>query len=344
MKTKDFFFDLPPELIAQRPVDRRGTSRLLVLERSTGTYFDSSMSDFPNLLAEGSVLVVNNSKVRKARVFGYSDTGAKVEFLFLNERQDHCWNALTTKSKRQHVGKQYRFISRSNAIWQATIVGEEETQKIVQFDRPIDESFFEECGHVPLPPYIKREDDFSDESRYQTVYARYAGSVAAPTAGLHFTDEMLKQISARGIALCQVTLHVGPGTFVPVRTQQIEEHPMHSEWYEISQESADLVTTAKREGRKVVAVGTTSVRTLESAYDAEHGILPATKGKTDLFITKASQFAVVDQLLTNFHMPESTLLVLVSAFAGKEAVMRSYHHAIEQHYRFFSYGDAMFIR
>ncbi len=346
MKTKDFSFDLPEELIAQTPADRRGTSRLLVIDRRTGDWTDSSMSDFPSFLEPGSLLVVNNSRVRKARVYGESESGGRVEFLFLEENLDHTWQAMVTKSKKQKPGKKFLFKDADgNSLHEAEIISaNDDGTRTVRFDQPVDESFFHVCGHVPLPPYIKRDDNFSDESRYQTVYAKTEGSVAAPTAGLHFTDEILSRIRAMGIEVVEVTLHVGPGTFLPVRTDSLEDHHMHFERYEVSQATADAINKAKAEGRKVVATGTTSVRTLESAWDPTAGRLRPGQERTNLFILPGYEFHVVDQLLTNFHTPESTLLVLVSAFAGKDHVLAAYRHAVEEQYRFFSYGDATFFR
>lgn len=344
METKEFSFDLPQQLIAQYPADRRGQSRLLVLDKHNGTYVDSHISHIAEYLDPGSVMVINNSKVRKARVYGESETGATVEFLFLHELEDHTWTAMVTKSKRQRVGKRYRFTNKEGETWVAQIIEEHEEGKRIRFEDPIDEYFFVSCGHVPLPPYIKRDDTCNDETRYQTVYANQSGSVAAPTAGLHFTQEILKTIEQKGISICPVTLHVGPGTFLPVRTERLEDHPMHVEHYEIPLESAQLITKAKEEDRKIVAVGTTSVRTLESAFDQATQVLPSGRGSTRLFILPPYRFKIVDQLMTNFHTPESTLLVLVSAFAGKEHILAAYRHAIEQQYRFFSYGDAMLIR
>ncbi len=343
MKTKEFSFDLPDELIAQTPADKRGNSRLLMLNRSTGRVTDTFMSEFPQLLTRDSLMVINNSKVRKARVYGESESGGKVEFLFLEELFDHTWKAMVTKSKKQKIGKRYRF-GNTGMYWNATIIAETEGEKIVQFDEMIDESFFTECGHVPLPPYIKRADTFADETRYQTVYAEQSGSVAAPTAGLHFTDEILSEIRNRGVKIVPVTLHVGPGTFLPVRSDDLDDHHMHFERYDIPQETAQAVSLAKTEGRPVIAIGTTSVRTLESAFNRETGQLKAGSGSTNLFIKPPYRFAVVDCLFTNFHTPESTLLVLVSTFAGKETITKAYKHAIEERYRFFSYGDAMFIQ
>ena len=346
MLTKDFYFDLPPELIAQTPAAKRGEDRLLVMDRKTGAYQDAMMKDFPDFLEEGSLLVVNNSKVRKARLYGESERGGRVEFLFLEENLDHTWKVMATKLKKQHKGKHYQFKNEDGSLCYHAVITEEnpDDTRTLQFDEPLDESFFEKLGHVPLPPYIKREDDFSDEKRYQTIYAKEEGSVAAPTAGLHFTQEILARIKAKGCTICQVTLHVGPGTFLPVRTENLEDHKMHWERYEVSQEVSDLIAKAKQEGRKVVATGTTSVRTLESAYNPETGRVDVGWNRTNLFIKPGYTYQVVDQLLTNFHTPESTLLALVSAFSTKEHIMDAYRHAIEQRYHFFSYGDAMFIK
>ncbi|HRV24661.1 MAG TPA: tRNA preQ1(34) S-adenosylmethionine ribosyltransferase-isomerase QueA, partial [Sphaerochaeta sp.] len=299
MTIKDYSFDLPLELIAQRPSEVRGEDRLLVVDRANDTFFDDRISSFPDLLEEGSILVLNNSKVRKARLYAESESGGIVEFLFLSENPDRTWNAFVTKSKRQRVGKRYRFQEH-----EATIVAEQsDGSKVVAFASPIDEAFFSRLGHVPLPPYIKRTDDPDDETRYQTIYAQTEGSVAAPTAGLHFTEDHLKRIKERGIEIASVTLHVGAGTFLPVRAERLEDHHMHTESYEINEAVTCKVMRAKREGRKVVAVGTTSVRTLESAYDEQSGMIRSGFGKTDLFIRPGFHFHVVDQLLTNFHTP-----------------------------------------
>ena len=345
MTIKEFSFDLPENLIAQTPADRRGEDRLLVLKKDTGTLVDQMMKDFAYHLEEGSIVVVNNSKVRKARVYAQSETGGRVEFLFLEENMDHSWNAMVTKTKKQHVGKRYTF---SNAEGTYTRTGwitaeHEDGTRSIAFEESLDESFFQTLGHVPLPPYIKREDSFSDETRYQTIYAQKEGSVAAPTAGLHFTQEILSSIERKGCTIVPITLHVGAGTFLPVRTEKLEDHHMHFEKYEISNESAALINQARTEGRKIVATGTTSVRTLESAFDEATDQVLGGEGRTNLFIRPGYRWKVVDQLLTNFHTPESTLLVLVSTFAGKQNIETAYRHAIENSYRFFSYGDAMFI-
>ena len=345
MLTRDYYFDLPSDLIAQEPSERRGEDRLLLLDRTTGHFEDLMMSDFPSLLHSDSVIVVNSSKVRKARVYGKADTGGTVEFLFLSPNADWSWKCMVKKAKKQREGKHYQFLDRyGNFVAEGVIrsVNPDGTRDVV-FSSLIDESFFEKCGHVPLPPYIKREDSFSDESRYQTVYARTPGSVAAPTAGLHFTKELMERVRALGIPIYEVTLHVGAGTFLPVRTERVEDHHMHTEHYEISPETAEALNKAKKEGKRIVAVGTTSVRTLESASDG-NGVLSKLYGDTDIFIKPGYSFQFVDDLLTNFHTPESTLLMLVSALAGREAIFSAYSHAIEERYRFFSYGDAMFIR
>lgn len=346
MLTRDFYFDLPEELIAQEPLEKRGDDRLLLLDKHTGKYEDHVIKDFPFLLKENSILVVNNSKVRKARVYAKSaETDGIVEFLFLGENDDSSWNAIVSKAKRQRVGKEYVFSTLTGKeVTRGKIVRENsDGTRDVMFSSPISEDFFQECGHVPLPPYIKREDNFKDENRYQTVYAKKEGSVASPTAGLHFTPEILEEIKNRGIEIVEVTLHVGAGTFLPVRTDSIEDHHMHSESYEISPEVASKLNKAKRSGREIVAVGTTSTRTLESASN-ESEELVLLKGRTNIFIYPGYTFKFVDSLLTNFHTPESTLVMLVSALAGKENIMNAYRHAIDERYRFYSYGDAMFIR
>ncbi len=346
MLTRDFYFDLPEELIAQEPSERRGDDRLLLLEKNTGKYYDHMMKDFPSLLSGNSILVVNNSKVRKARVYGHSaQTDGIVEFLFLGENADGSWNAIVSKAKRQKTGKEYIFQTPDGREYvRGSILRENgDGTRDVVFSQPVDEDFFLTCGHVPLPPYIKREDNFRDESRYQTVYAKNEGSVACPTAGLHFTPAILDEIKSRGIEIVEVTLHVGAGTFLPVRTDSIENHHMHTESYEIPVEAAEKLNEAKKSGKEIVAVGTTSTRTLESAAD-ENGVLTNLKGRTDIFIYPGYRFRFIDSLLTNFHTPESTLVMLVSALAGRENIMNAYSHAVDERYRFFSYGDAMFIK
>ncbi len=351
MKISEFTFDLPQELIAQTPAQRRGDDRLLVIDRKTGEYQDMQMSDFPSLIEPGSVIVVNDTKVRKARVFGISETGGKVEFLFTGALGPDRWQAMVSKSKKQRPGKGYDFLDKDGNLYCKAVI-ETDVQdsdsgsslKIVKFDRPVDEDFFQKCGHVPLPPYIKREDDFNDENRYQTIFANECGSMASPTAGLHFTPELVAQLEKKGVEVLHITLHVGMGTFLPVRTENLEDHVMHTESYQVSEEVADKINRAKAEGRKIVAIGTTSVRTLESAVDRESGLLMTKSSSTNLFIKPGFEFRMVDMMLTNFHTPESTLLVLVSAFAGKDHILAAYRHAVEKRYHFFSYGDATFLR
>ncbi len=345
MLTKDYYFELPEELIAQYPSSERGNDRLMLLDRHTGEYEDLMIRDFPSLIDGSSVLVVNNSKVRKARTFARSETGGEVEFLFLSENEDGSWNCMVSKSKRQKRGKKYDFYLPDGRVYVSAEILESNSDgtKRVGFSSPISSEFFSLLGHVPLPPYIKREDEFSDEKRYQTVYAKKEGSVASPTAGLHFTDELMSEIRARGTEIYEVTLHVGMGTFLPVRTENIEDHHMHTEHYEIDDETFNALNRAKKDGKKIISIGTTSLRTLESSADSS-GLLARKEGNTDIFIHPGYRFKFVDSLFTNFHTPESTLLMLVSAMAGYENIMRAYKHAIEERYHFFSYGDAMFIR
>lgn len=346
MLTKDYYFDLPEELIAQEPSERRGEDRLLLIDKLTGAYEDYMMADFPSLIHPDSVIVVNNSKVRKARVYGESETGGIVEFLFLGMEEDGTWKCMVTKTKKQRKGKGYVFLLKDGTKSDITGVIERENPdgtRSVRLDRVVDESFFSECGHVPLPPYIKRDDNWNDESRYQTVYAKNIGSVASPTAGLHFTVPLMEKVKSMGIPIYEVTLHVGAGTFLPVRTENIEDHHMHTEHYEITDETADALNRAKSSGKRIIAIGTTSVRTLESAAD-ENGRLSKLYGNTDIFIHPGYSFRFIDDLLTNFHTPESTLLMLVSALAGREHILSAYEHAIKERYHFFSYGDAVFIR
>ena len=346
MLTRDYYFDLPQELIAQEPSEKRGEDRLLLIDRKNGKFSDAMMSDFPSLLYKDSVIVVNNSRVRKARVYGVSETGGTVEFLFLGREDDGAWKCMVTKTRKQRAGKCYRFLLHDGGEDSVTgrIVRENaDGTRSVELSEDAGEEFFARCGHVPLPPYIKREDSWSDETRYQTVYAKKMGSVASPTAGLHFTKELMDAVRCMGIPIYEVTLHVGAGTFLPVRTENIEDHHMHTEHYEIDAATADALNRAKAEGRRIVAIGTTSVRTLESAA-SKMSRLEKLSGNTDIFIHPGYAFRFVDDLLTNFHTPESTLLMLVSALAGKDLIFSAYAHAIEERYRFFSYGDACFIR
>jgi S-adenosylmethionine:tRNA ribosyltransferase-isomerase len=338
MKTREFFFNLPPELIAQYPTVERGHSRLLVVRRSDSSLEEGTVGEISSFLPAGSVMVFNDSKVRKARVYGVdTDTGKEREFLFIRSYDGCTWEVITRNLRKLRRGKRFLFPdSREGRIEQGT-----GGIPYVQFQYPLEEEYFDTYGNVPLPPYIRRATEASDEERYQTVYARSPGSVAAPTAGLHFTPELLSSLDTKGIERLFVTLHVGLGTFEPIRTETIEEHRMHREEYEVSPDTAERINRARREGRKIVAVGTTSVRVLESAWQGNQ--VQAGRGSTDLFITPGYTFQVVNHLFTNFHTPGSTLMVLVTAFAGKPLIDRAYAFAVKKQYRFFSYGDAMFI-
>jgi S-adenosylmethionine:tRNA ribosyltransferase-isomerase len=353
MKTSDFFFELPEELIAQYPPEKRGQSRLMLLNPLKRERTHRMVEELPEILCgpefrgrngEKPLLVFNNSKVRKARLVGVSqETGAKAEFLLL-ESTPHSptWKALVQRAKRRKPGSVYVFFDSNDAeIARAEITGGEGEFKYLLFDHPIDDEWLDRYGHIPLPPYIKRQDAPSDSERYQTVYACACGSSAAPTAGLHFTNELLERINEAGIESVFITLHVGLGTFLPVRSENIEDHVMHREIFSIDDKAALRIEAAKAQGRKVIAVGTTSVRTMESAW--KDGSIKRGEGATSIFIYPGYKFNVADALFTNFHTPESTLLMLVSAFAGRELILESYAEAIEQGYHFFSYGDAMLI-
>jgi S-adenosylmethionine:tRNA ribosyltransferase-isomerase len=299
------------------------------------------MADLPTLLEPGSLLVFNNSKVRKARIYGVAESGATVEFLLLNRRDPHTWTFMAQRSKRRRPGSRYTF---EGGLGGEIIDAEEQSDRLLRFDSPVDDAWLDQHGHIPLPPYIKREDTPADSERYQTVYAAVPGSSAAPTAGLHFTREILAELAARGLETAFVTLHVGPGTFLPVRTENIEDHVMHEETYTIDEGTVAKIEKARAEKRRIVAVGTTSLRTLESAWDSAAEGLRRGEASTSIFIYPGYSFTLVDQLFTNFHTPESTLLMLVAAFAEREFILASYKEAVEQGYRFFSYGDAMLIK
>ena len=337
MKTRDFSFNLPQEQIAQYPPENRGESRLMVLDRSTGGIRHLSMEDFPGLLPEGALLVFNNSRVRKARLYGVTGGGGKVEFLLLRQTAPEEWETVVQRRKRQPLGRQYAF---PGGI-QAELVAKPEGLGVLRFNQALDDEYFESYGEIPLPPYIHREGEAGDDERYQTVYGLETGSVAAPTAGLHFTEEILTRIRKR-TEINYVTLHVGIGTFAPIRTEDLQDHRMHSEEYEITEETALNIMKAKKERRPVIAVGTTTVRTLESSW--KNGTVSTGRNSTRLFISPGYEFNVVDHMFTNFHTPESSLLVMVSAFAGKETILGAYGTAVKEGYRFFSYGDAMFIQ
>ena len=359
MKTDDFSFDLPEDLIAQFPPEIRGESRLLVLHRDTGRREHAAMRDIVRFVEPGTLMVFNDTRVRKARIYGEAvDTGAHVEFLLLRNLGSGLWEAAATKLKKQRPGRRYRFpegvegeIVAETGDGESSVGAERDAERdgtrVMRFFPPIVEDYLERCGHIPLPPYIKRDDEVEDAERYQTVYAVNTGSAAAPTAGLHFTDEILSALDAHGVERVFVTLHVGLGTFLPVRSDTVEAHSMHSEDYTVSEATAAAVMRAKAEGRPVLAVGTTSVRTLESAWREEgegKGYLASGPGSTRIFMYPGYRFKVVDRLFTNFHTPKSTLLMLVSAFAGRDLILETYKEAVVMRYRFFSYGDAMLIR
>lgn len=346
MLTKDFYFDLPEELIAQFPSGIRGQDKLMLLDRMNGTVNHHSMQDLPSLIKPETLMIFNNSKVRKARVYGIKETtGRQQEFMFLNQEdsQGFVWNTMVKNAKKQKPGMRYFFPDGSVA----TIIEKQENIgtefRALKFDFVVTENWFEVNGHIPLPPYIKRDDNADDSNRYQNVYAKETGSAACPTAGLHFTQEMLSNIKNKGIDIDYVTLHVGLGTFLPVREENIEEHKMHNEVFTVSEQTASKINLAKEQGRPILAVGTTSVRTLESACD-ENGKIKSGTSSTNIFMYPGYKFKIVDQMFTNFHTPESTLIMLVSAFAGKDNILNAYKCAVENKYRFFSYGDAMFIR
>lgn len=346
MLLKEFDFNLPEELIAQHPSGIRGQDKLMLLNRKTGETEHHNMSDLPDLILPGTLMIFNNSKVRRARCYGIKETtGREQEFMFLNQLDStgNTWNTMVKGAKKQKPGMRYTFPDGTTG----TIIERQENTgtefRALRFESPVTEEWFEKNGHIPLPPYIKREDTEEDSERYQNIYAKETGSAACPTAGLHFTEEMLSRLSEKGIERDFVTLHVGLGTFLPVREEKIEDHKMHEEAFTVSETTAEKINQAKKEGRPVLAVGTTSVRTLESACD-ENGIVKAGTSSTHIFMYPGYRFKVIDQMFTNFHTPESTLIMLVSAFAGREHILNAYRTAVENRYRFFSYGDAMFIR
>ncbi|MGN0353680.1 MAG: tRNA preQ1(34) S-adenosylmethionine ribosyltransferase-isomerase QueA [Muricoprocola sp.] len=340
MKTSDFYFDLPKELIAQNPLEDRSSSRLLVLNRETGERTHRIFKDVIEYLNPGDCLVINDTKVIPARLYGHKeDTQAQIEILLLKNKGNDVWETLVKPGKKAKPGSRISF-------GDGLLVGEvidvvEEGNRLIHFEYDgIFEEILDQLGQMPLPPYITEE--LKDKNRYQTVYAKHDGSAAAPTAGLHFTPELLAQIEAKGVKIAHVTLHVGLGTFRPVKVEDVTDHHMHSEFYMIEEDQAQLINETKKNGGKIVSVGTTSCRTLESATD-ENGILHAGSGWTDIFIYPGYQFKMIDRLITNFHLPESTLLMLVSALAGKEQIMAAYEEAVAMKYRFFSFGDAMLI-
>lgn len=340
LRKEDFYFDLPEELIAQDPLEDRSSSRLLVLDRETGHTEHHIFREIVDYLEEGDCLVLNDTKVLPARLIGSRvGTDAKIEVLLLKRKENDVWETLVKPGKKARPGTKISF-------GDGLLVGEvleivEEGNRLIQFTyEGIFEEVLDRLGQMPLPPYITHQ--LEDKNRYQTVYAKHAGSAAAPTAGLHFTQELLQKIEKKGVKIAKVTLHVGLGTFRPVKVENILEHHMHSEYYEISEEAANCINQAKDQGKRVICVGTTSCRTIESAAGPD-GRLKECSGWTDIFIYPGYTFKILDGLITNFHLPESTLVMLVSALAGREHVLHAYQEAIKERYRFFSFGDAMFI-
>ena len=340
MNVKDFYFDLPQELIAQDPLEDRSSSRLLVLDKKTGEVEHKIFKDITSYLKKGDCLVINDTKVIPARLFGVKeDTQAKIEVLLLKRRENDIWETLVKPGKKAKPGT---VISFGDGLLKGTVVDVvEEGNRLIQFSyEGIFEEILDQLGQMPLPPYITHQ--LQDKNRYQTVYAKHEGSAAAPTAGLHFTPELLKQIEEMGVTIARVTLHVGLGTFRPVKVENVLEHHMHSEFYIVDEEEAKKVNDTKKNGGRVICVGTTSCRTVESA-STEDGFLKAGSGWTEIFIYPGYRFKILDALITNFHLPESTLVMLVSALAGREHVLDAYAEAVKERYRFFSFGDAMFI-
>lgn len=341
MNVTDFDFYLPEELIAQDPLEDRTASRLLKLDKVTGEIQHDVFRNIIDELHQGDCLVINNTKVIPARLYGIrQETGAAVEVLLLKRRENDIWEVLTRPGKKTRPGTVLSF---GDGLLTATVLDVvEEGNRLIQFHyEGIFEELLDQLGQMPLPPYITHE--LKDKNRYQTVYAKYEGSAAAPTAGLHFTKELLAAIQAKGVKIAQVTLHVGLGTFRPVKVDVVEEHHMHSEFYVVEPDQAAIINETKAAGGRIIAVGTTSSRTLESATD-DNGILQAGSGNTEIFIYPGYRFKMVDALITNFHLPQSTLIMLVSALAGREHVMAAYEEAVKERYRFFSFGDACFIR
>lgn len=341
MKTSDFYFELPEELIAQDPLEDRSSSRLMVVDKKTGEVTHRIFRDIVEYLHPGDCLVINDTKVIPARLIGArEDTGAKIELLLLKRKENDVWETLVKPGKKCRKGA--KLVFGSGELHAEIIDVLEDGNRLVQFAyEGIFEEVLDRLGQMPLPPYITHK--LKDKNRYQTVYAKYEGSAAAPTAGLHFTQELLKEIEEMGVKIARVTLHVGLGTFRPVKVENVLEHHMHSEYYHVSKEAADLINATRQAGGRIISVGTTSTRTLESVAD-EDGVIHPGSGNTEIFIYPGYQFKAIDCLITNFHLPESTLLMLVSALAGKEHILAAYEEAVRERYRFFSFGDAMFIQ
>ena len=340
MKTSDFFYELPEELIAQDPLEDRTASRLLVLDRKTDKLEHKIFGDVINYLNPGDCLVINNTRVIPARLIGEKEgTGGKVEILLLKRRENDIWESLVKPGKKLRPGA--RVIFGDGRLKAEILEIAEEGNRLVKFYyEGIFEEILDSLGEMPLPPYITHK--LEDKEMYQTVYAKFDGSAAAPTAGLHFTNELLEKIRQKGIRIASITLHVGLGTFRPVKVEDVNNHHMHTEWYEVNNEAADIINETKKNGGRVICVGTTSCRTIESVAD-ENGFMSAKTGETDIFIYPGYKFKVMDGIITNFHLPESTLVMLVSAFAGKERVLSAYETAVKERYRFFSFGDAMIL-
>ena len=340
MDVKDFDYDLPEELIAQDPLEDRSSSRLMVLDKNTGEVSHHVFKEIVKYLRPGDCLVLNNTKVIPARLFGVKEgTMAKIEILLLKRRQNDVWETLVKPGKKAKPGT--KIIFGDGLLTGEVIDVVDDGNRLIQFSyEGIFEEILDKLGQMPLPPYITHQ--LKDKNRYQTVYAKYDGSAAAPTAGLHFTKELLQQVKDKGVDIAEVTLHVGLGTFRPVKVDNVLDHHMHSEFYMVSQEAADKINNAKKNGGRIISVGTTSTRTLEAASD-ENGMLKECSGWTDIFIYPGYSCKVIDCLITNFHLPQSTLVMLVSALAGREHVLNAYKEAVEERYRFFSFGDAMFI-
>jgi S-adenosylmethionine:tRNA ribosyltransferase-isomerase len=340
MNVKDFDYDLPEELIAQDPLEDRSSSRLMILDKTTGQIRHHRFFEIPRYLKPGDCLVLNNTKVIPARLFGVKEgTGAQIEILLLKRIEKDLWETLVRPGKKMKPGARVIF---GDGLLRGEVEAiAEEGNRLIRFSyEGIFEEILDQLGQMPLPPYITHQ--LKDKNRYQTVYARYDGSAAAPTAGLHFTPELLQQIRDTGVKIAEVTLHVGLGTFRPVKVEEVTEHHMHSEYYSITKEAADLINNTRKAGGRIICVGTTSCRTIESAAD-EAGNLKESSGWTDIFIYPGYQFKVMDGLITNFHLPQSTLIMLVSALAGREHVLAAYREAVKEKYRFFSFGDAMFL-
>ncbi len=341
MTTKDFYYDLPTELIAQTPIAERSASRLMVLNRQNGDMSHKRFYNILDYLNSGDCLVMNNTRVIPARLYGSKEnSGGKIEFLLLKRIELDVWEVILKPGKKAKIGSRFEF---GGGILKAEVIDViEDGNRIVKFEYDgVWEEILDKLGEMPLPPYIKEKLD--DKERYQTVYSKIEGSAAAPTAGLHFTNELIEKIKQKGVEIVYLTLHVGLGTFRPVSVENVEEHLMHSEFYNVTKETADKINEIKKNGGRIIAVGTTSVRTLETVAD-DNGFMSAKTGETSIFIYPGYDFKIVDAIITNLHLPESTLLMLISAFAGKKKVMEAYRAAIEEKYRFFSFGDAMFIQ